>query len=143
MIIYHMVGENMPHATGEAAVPHDAVVALLTALPFGFAAVFMLLNARHSAATGQPTSWAAVVRPVLQVLLSSMITGLIVDKMHSSGTWYLFLARHCTTKAACFRRSLQFLTQVLLCLTAGAVLKRLVKSGLKLAFDLSAAQQRS
>lgn len=53
LIIYHMVGENMPHATGEAAVPHDAVVALLTALPFGFAAVFMLVNARHSAATGE------------------------------------------------------------------------------------------
>ncbi len=53
LIIYHMVGENMPHATGEAVVPHDAVVALLTALPFGFAAVFMLVNARHSAATGE------------------------------------------------------------------------------------------
>ena len=53
LIIYHMVGENMPHATGEAVVPHDALVALLTALPFGFAAVFMLVNARHSAATGQ------------------------------------------------------------------------------------------
>ena len=33
--------------------PHDALVALLTALPFGFAALFMLLNARHSAATGE------------------------------------------------------------------------------------------
>ena len=53
LIIYHMVGENMPQAAGEAVVPHDAVVALLTALPFGFAAVFMLVNARHSAATGQ------------------------------------------------------------------------------------------
>lgn len=53
LIIYHMVGENMPHTTGEAVVPHDALVALLTALPFGFAAVFMLVNARHSAATGQ------------------------------------------------------------------------------------------
>ena len=53
LIIYHMVGENMPQTAGEAVVPHDALVALLTALPFGFAAVFMLLNARHSAATGQ------------------------------------------------------------------------------------------
>lgn len=53
LIIYHMVGENMPHTAGEAVVPHDALVALLTALPFGFAAVFMLVNARHSAATGQ------------------------------------------------------------------------------------------
>ena len=56
LIIYHMVGENMPHATGEAVVPHDAVVALLTALPFGFAAVFMLVNARHSAATGEASA---------------------------------------------------------------------------------------
>ena len=56
LIIYHMVGENMPHTTGEAVVPHDALVALLTALPFGFAAVFMLVNARHSAATGQQHS---------------------------------------------------------------------------------------
>ena len=53
LIIYHMVGENMPQTAGEAVVPHDALVALLTALPFGFAAVFMLVNARHSAATGQ------------------------------------------------------------------------------------------
>lgn len=53
LIIYHMVGENMPHATGEAVVPNDALVALLTALPFGFAAVFMLVNARHSASTGE------------------------------------------------------------------------------------------
>jgi hypothetical protein len=59
LIIYHMVGENMPHATGEAVVPHDAVVALLTALPFGFAAVFMLVNARHSAATGEAVDAAA------------------------------------------------------------------------------------
>lgn len=50
LIIYHMVAENM--AQPASALPHDAIVALLSALPFGFAALFMLVNARHSAATG-------------------------------------------------------------------------------------------
>ena len=50
LIIYHMVADNMVQPA--AALPHDAVVALLAALPFGFAALFMLVNARHSAATG-------------------------------------------------------------------------------------------
>ena len=57
----------MPQTTGEGAVvPHDALVALLTALPFGFAALFMLLNARHSAATGSIDIYLGF-SPTLQV----------------------------------------------------------------------------
>ncbi|KAL0050402.1 hypothetical protein WJX82_010597 [Trebouxia sp. C0006] len=72
LIIYHMVGENMPHATGEAVVPHDAVVALLTALPFGFAAVFMLVNARHSAATGERRWHVTIPLAISSLALASM-----------------------------------------------------------------------
>ena len=40
-------------AVSEAAADHSgSIVALLTALPFGSAAVFMLVMAKHSAATG-------------------------------------------------------------------------------------------
>lgn len=73
LIIYHMVGENMPHTAGEAVVPHDALVALLTALPFGFAALFMLVNARHSAATGQ--RYYCTARPPGKLLHRSCCTG--------------------------------------------------------------------
>lgn len=73
LIIYHMVGENIPHTTGEAVVQHDALVALLTALPFGFAAIFMLVNARHSAATGQQHHFTA--RPFGRLLYNSCLSG--------------------------------------------------------------------
>ncbi len=83
LIIYHMVGESMPRSTtGEAAVPRDAVVALLTALPFGFAAVFMLVNARHSAATGEAASCLAMVVPVLQTLCRCADLILCVSRLH-------------------------------------------------------------
>lgn len=39
---------------GGASATSDARVALLTALPFGLAAAWMLLLARHSQATGKP-----------------------------------------------------------------------------------------
>ena len=41
-------------APREAGAASDAHVALLTALPFGLAAAWMLLLARHSQATGAP-----------------------------------------------------------------------------------------
>ena len=83
LIIYHMVGENMPHSTGEAVVPHDALVALLTALPFGFAAVFMLVNARHSAATGElvgACSSAAVCGHLPKLIVCCRVTS---PQLHS------------------------------------------------------------
>lgn len=106
LIIYHMVGENMPHATGEAVVPHDAVVALLTALPFGFAAVFMLVNARHSAATGEAVanvhvwgltaSWCKSVQACTCVCMRACLTawvGCVCARVHV--TAYTQLAGVC------------------------------------------------
>lgn len=96
LIIYHMVGTTMTQpATGEAAVPHDAVVALLTAMPFGLAAVLMLVNAKHSAATGQnlpsrlsPLNATCVhKRPKFAVHQLAQDTHL---------AWYMTLAGHLT-----------------------------------------------
>lgn len=47
-------GGDTAEAPDESGTASDAHVALLTALPFGLAAAWMLLLARHSQATGAP-----------------------------------------------------------------------------------------
>ena len=47
-------GGDTAEAPTESGIASDAHVALLTALPFGLAAAWMLLLARHSQATGAP-----------------------------------------------------------------------------------------
>ena len=47
-------GDDTAQAPAEPGIASDAQVALLTALPFGLAAAWMLLLARHSQATGAP-----------------------------------------------------------------------------------------
>lgn len=64
-------GGDTGEAPVESGIASDAHVALLTALPFGLAAAWMLLLARHSQATGAPCVGSKVpCRPQLRPALA-------------------------------------------------------------------------
>ena len=74
LICYSIVGDEQHvkaesrHLLEQTAAPNNALVALLSAVPFGCAAAVMLLNAKHSQATGESPAADNRVIELLHIL---------------------------------------------------------------------------